>query len=64
MSGDVKVEVRRVGRRFEADATLELAADPQTVWNTRPSCKQSPRRSPAAAADRNRHGSLHRSGIA
>ena len=34
MSDDVKVEVRRSGRRFDAEATLELAADPPTVWNT------------------------------
>jgi ribosome-associated toxin RatA of RatAB toxin-antitoxin module len=30
----VKVEVRRRGRRFEAEAMLELAADAQTVWDT------------------------------
>jgi hypothetical protein len=30
----VKVEVRRSGRRFEAEAMLELAADAQTVWDT------------------------------
>jgi hypothetical protein len=28
------VEVRRSGRRFEAEALLDLAADPQTVWDT------------------------------
>jgi hypothetical protein len=31
---EVKVEVRRSGRRFEAEAVLDLAADPQTVWDT------------------------------
>ena len=30
----MKVEVRRSGRRFEAEAMLELAADAQTVWDT------------------------------
>ena len=34
MSNDVKVEVRRSGRRFDAEAVLDLAADPQTVWGT------------------------------
>lgn len=34
MTHDVKVEVRRSGRRFEAEARLDLAADPQTVWDT------------------------------
>ena len=34
MSNDVKVEVRRSGRRFDAEALLDLAADPQTVWDT------------------------------
>lgn len=34
MSGAVKVEVRRTGRRFEAEAVLELAADAPTVWET------------------------------
>ena len=31
---DVKVDVRRSGRRFEAEAVLDLAADVQTVWDT------------------------------
>ena len=31
---EVKVEVRRSGRRFEAEVVLDLAADPQTVWDT------------------------------
>ena len=34
MTNDVKVEVRRSGRRFEAEAVLDLAADAQTVWDT------------------------------
>jgi Polyketide cyclase / dehydrase and lipid transport len=34
MTDDVKVEVRRSGRRFEADAVLDLGADVQTVWDT------------------------------
>ena len=34
MSNDVKVEVGRSGRRFDAEAVLDLAADPQTVWDT------------------------------
>jgi hypothetical protein len=34
MADDVKVDVRRSGRRFEAEAVLDLAADAQTVWQT------------------------------
>jgi Polyketide cyclase / dehydrase and lipid transport len=34
MSNDVQVEVRRSGRRFDAEAMLDLAADEQTVWDT------------------------------
>ena len=34
MSDAIKVEVRRSGRRFEAEAVLDLAADAQTVWDT------------------------------
>ena len=34
MSEPFEVEVRRSGRRFEAEATLDLAADAQTVWDT------------------------------
>jgi Polyketide cyclase / dehydrase and lipid transport len=34
MTDNVKVEVRRSGRRFEAEAALDLAADVQTVWDT------------------------------
>jgi Polyketide cyclase / dehydrase and lipid transport len=34
MTDNVKVEVRRSGRRFEAEAVLDLAADAQTVWDT------------------------------
>ncbi len=34
MTNDVKVEVRRSGRRFEAEAVLDLAADARTVWAT------------------------------
>ena len=34
MTDDVKVDVRRSGRRFEAEAVLDLAADTQTVWDT------------------------------
>jgi hypothetical protein len=31
---ELKVDVLRRGRRFEAEALLELAADVQTVWDT------------------------------
>lgn len=36
MSSDdhVKVEVERSGRRFDAQAVLDLSADAQTVWDT------------------------------
>jgi len=34
MTEKVKVDVRRSGRRFDAVATLDLAADAQTVWET------------------------------
>ena len=34
MSSGVKVEVRRSGRRFDAEATLELNASARTVWDT------------------------------
>lgn len=34
MTDDVNVEVRRSGRRFEAEAVLDLGADAQTVWDT------------------------------
>ena len=34
MTDDVKVDVRRSGRRFEAEAVLDLAADAQIVWDT------------------------------
>jgi hypothetical protein len=34
MTDSVKVDVRRNGRRFDATAVLDLAADAQTVWNT------------------------------
>jgi hypothetical protein len=34
MTDDVRVEVHRSGRRFEAAAVLDLAADEQTVWGT------------------------------
>ncbi len=34
MTEAVKVEVHRSGRRFEARAVLDLAADAQTVWAT------------------------------
>jgi Polyketide cyclase / dehydrase and lipid transport len=34
MTDQVRVEVRRSGRRFEAEAVLDLAADAQTVWDT------------------------------
>jgi hypothetical protein len=34
MTDDVRVEVRRSGRRFEAEAVFDLAADAQTVWDT------------------------------
>ncbi|MBA4178663.1 MAG: hypothetical protein C0505_19200 [Leptothrix sp. (in: Bacteria)] len=34
MTDEVKVEVRRSGRRFEAEAVLDLGADAQTIWDT------------------------------
>jgi len=34
MTDDLDVDVRRSGRRFEAEVVLELAADAQTVWET------------------------------
>jgi hypothetical protein len=34
MAHEVTVEVKRTGRRFEAAAVLDLAADAQTVWDT------------------------------
>jgi hypothetical protein len=34
MTDRVTVDVRRTGRRFEAEALLELAADARTVWDT------------------------------
>jgi Polyketide cyclase / dehydrase and lipid transport len=34
MTDDATVEVRRSGRRFEAQAVLDLPADAQTVWDT------------------------------
>jgi hypothetical protein len=34
VSDSVVVEVRRSGRRFEAEAVLDLAASAQTVWDT------------------------------
>jgi len=34
MTDNVKVDVRRSGRRFDASAVLDLAADAETVWDT------------------------------
>ena len=34
MNDDVTVQVHRSGRRFDAEAVLELGADVQTVWDT------------------------------
>ncbi len=34
MSDEVKVQVQRSGRRFDAQAVLDLSADAQTVWDT------------------------------
>jgi len=34
MADEVKVDVRRSGRRFEAEAVLDLGADARTVWAT------------------------------
>ncbi len=34
MTDEVKVEVRRSGRTFEAEAVLDLGADAQTIWET------------------------------
>jgi len=32
--GSILVEVKRQGRRFEAEAAVDIAADPMTVWRT------------------------------
>lgn len=34
MTDEVRVEVRRSGRTFEAEAVLDLGADAQTIWDT------------------------------
>ncbi|MDP2004959.1 MAG: hypothetical protein Q8K45_04725 [Rubrivivax sp.] len=34
MTDEVKVEVRRSGRTFEAEAVLDLGADVPTIWDT------------------------------
>jgi len=34
MTDSIKVDVRRTGRRFDATATLDLAARAETVWET------------------------------
>jgi hypothetical protein len=34
MANSIKVDVRRTGRKFEATAMLDLAADAETVWDT------------------------------
>jgi len=34
VTDEVKVEVRRSGRTFEAEAVLDLGADAQTIWDT------------------------------
>lgn len=34
MTDEVKVEVRRSGRTFEAEAVLDLGAEAQTIWDT------------------------------
>lgn len=34
MTDEVKVEVRRSGRTFEAEAVLDLGADAETIWDT------------------------------
>ena len=34
MADDVNVDVRRRGRRFEAEAVLDVAGDARTVWDT------------------------------
>jgi hypothetical protein len=34
MPDEVKVQVQRSGRRFDAQAVLDLSADAQTVWDT------------------------------
>ena len=34
MTDEVKVEVRRSGRTFEAEAVLDLGAGAQTIWDT------------------------------
>ncbi|MEO8133824.1 MAG: SRPBCC family protein [Betaproteobacteria bacterium] len=52
MTDKVKVEVRRSGRRFEAEAVLDLAADAQTVWETITDYASMPRFMPGIRACR------------
>lgn len=52
MSDEIRVEVRRSGRRFEAEAVLDLAADVQTVWDTITDYAALPRFMPGISACR------------
>jgi len=52
MTDSVKVDVRRTGRKFEAMAVLDLAADAQTVWETITDYRAMPRFMPGIRACR------------
>ncbi len=52
MSSEVQVDVRRSGRRFEAEAVLDLAADARTVWETITDYDAMPRFMPGISACR------------
>ncbi len=52
MKDPVQVEVRRQGRRFEAEAVLDLAADARTVWETITDYEALPRFMPGIRACR------------
>jgi hypothetical protein len=52
MNGAVQVDVRRSGRRFEAEAVLDLAADARTVWETITDYDELPRFMPGIRACR------------
>jgi len=58
MTDEVQVDVRRTGRRFDATASLDLAADAQTVWETITDYGALPRFMPGIRACRviERHG--------
>jgi hypothetical protein len=52
MTDAVNVDVRQSGRRFEAEAVLDLAADAQTVWDTITDYPALPRFMPGISACR------------